>query len=52
VGYCRLLTISTDNITETNEFRTAVGAHWPFQSSNAHGHPLHDTAASARRASP
>jgi len=32
VGYCRLVTISTDNITETNEFRTAVGAHWPFLS--------------------
>jgi len=32
VGYCRLVTITTDNITETNEFRTAVGAHWPFLS--------------------
>ena len=32
VGYCRLVTISTDNITETNEFRTAMGAHWPFLS--------------------
>jgi peroxiredoxin len=30
VGYCRLVTISTDNITETNEYRTGVGAHWPF----------------------
>jgi hypothetical protein len=28
VGYCRLVTISTDNITETNEYRTGVGAHW------------------------
>ena len=27
VGYCRLVTISTDNITETNEFRTGIGAH-------------------------
>jgi hypothetical protein len=26
VGYCRLVTISTDNTTETNEFRTGVGA--------------------------
>ena len=26
VGYCRLVTISTDNITETNEFRSGVGA--------------------------
>jgi peroxiredoxin len=32
VGYCRLVTISTDNITETNEFRAGVGAHWPFLS--------------------
>ncbi len=32
VGYCRLVTISTDNITETNEFRTGIGAHWPFLS--------------------
>jgi len=32
VGYCRLVTISTDNITETNENRSGVGAHWPFLS--------------------
>src|SRR6516162_1757922 len=32
VGYCRLVTISTANITETNEYRTGVGAHWPFLS--------------------
>ena len=32
VGYCRLVTISTDNITETNEFRSGIGAHWPFLS--------------------
>jgi peroxiredoxin len=32
VGYCRLVTISTDNITESNEFRTGVGGHWPFLS--------------------
>ena len=32
VGYCRLVTISTDNITETNEYGTGVGAHWPFLS--------------------
>ena len=30
VGYCRSVTISTDNITETNEYRTGVGAHSPF----------------------
>ena len=32
VGYCQLLTISTDNLIETNEFRTAVGAEWTFLS--------------------
>jgi peroxiredoxin len=32
VGYCRLVTISTDNLTETNEYRAGVGAHWPFLS--------------------
>jgi hypothetical protein len=32
VGYGRLVTISTDSITETNEFRTGIGAHWPFLS--------------------
>ena len=32
VGYCRLVTISTDNVVETNEYRTGVGAHWPFLS--------------------
>ena len=32
VSYCRLATINTDNITETNEYRTGVGAHWPFLS--------------------
>ena len=35
VGYCRLVTISTDNITVTNEYRTGVGAHWPFLSDRA-----------------
>jgi hypothetical protein len=29
VSYCRLVTISTGNITQTNEYRTGVGAHWP-----------------------
>jgi hypothetical protein len=32
VCYCRFVTISTNNITETNEYRTGVGAHWPFLS--------------------
>ena len=32
VGYCRLVTISTDNITETNEYRSGVDAHLPFLS--------------------
>jgi peroxiredoxin len=35
VGYCRLVTISTDNLLETNEFRMGVGAHWPFLSDPA-----------------
>ena len=32
VGYCRLVTISTDSIAQTNEYRSGVGAHWPFLS--------------------
>jgi peroxiredoxin len=32
VGYCRLVTITTDTITETNEYRSGAGAHWPFLS--------------------
>jgi peroxiredoxin len=32
VGYCKLVTISTDKQMELNEFRTGVGAHWPFLS--------------------
>jgi len=32
VGYCRLVTISTANLVETNEFRAGVDAHWPFLS--------------------
>ena len=32
VGYCRLVTISTDNITATNEYRKGLDAHWPFLS--------------------
>ena len=32
VGHCRLVTISTDNLIETNEFRSGVGADWVFLS--------------------
>ena len=32
VGYCRLITITTDNISQTSEYRSGVGAHWPFLS--------------------
>ena len=32
VGYCRLVTITTDNITQMNEYRSGVGAHWTFLS--------------------
>jgi len=35
VAYTRLVTISTDNITETSEYRTGVGVHWPFLSDPA-----------------
>jgi peroxiredoxin len=35
VGYCRLVTISTDNLMATNEYRMGVGAHWPFLSDAA-----------------
>jgi peroxiredoxin len=32
VGYCRMVTISTDDLLATNEYRTGVGAHWTFLS--------------------
>ena len=32
VGYCRLVTISTDNLVQTNEYRAGVDAHWTFLS--------------------
>jgi peroxiredoxin len=32
VGYCRLVTISTDSVATTNEYRAGVDAHWPFLS--------------------
>lgn len=32
VGYCRLVSISTDNLIETNENRSGIGAHWTFLS--------------------
>jgi peroxiredoxin len=32
VGYCRLVTISTDNLIATNENRAGLGAHWTFLS--------------------
>jgi hypothetical protein len=32
VAYSRLVTISADNITETSEYRSGVGAHWQFLS--------------------
>src|SRR5207302_3955178 len=41
VGYCRLVTISTDNLLETNEFRAGVGAHWTFLSDSDQGGRLH-----------
>jgi peroxiredoxin len=35
VAYCKLVTISTDNLVQTNEFRSAMDAHWPFLSDPA-----------------
>ncbi|HEY1972821.1 MAG TPA: redoxin domain-containing protein [Pseudonocardia sp.] len=32
VGYTRIVTISTDNILASNEFRSSVGAQWVFLS--------------------
>jgi len=32
VGYTQIVTISTDNILKTNEFRDSVGAQWTFLS--------------------
>jgi len=32
VGYCRMVTLSTDSLLELNEMRTGVGAHWTFLS--------------------
>ena len=32
VSYCRLITISTDSKMESKEWRTRLGAHWPFLS--------------------
>jgi peroxiredoxin len=32
VAYTKIVTISTDNIFETNEFRASVGAQWTFLS--------------------
>lgn len=32
VGYCKFVTISTDSQLESLEWRTRLGAHWPFLS--------------------
>jgi peroxiredoxin len=32
VGYCRLVTVSTDSLAEMNEDRSSTGAHWTFLS--------------------
>lgn len=32
VGYCRLITISTDSVLSSKEWRQRLGAHWPFLS--------------------
>jgi peroxiredoxin len=35
VGYCRMVTLTTDTLMELNEFRSGVGAHWTFLSDPA-----------------
>ncbi|HEX4166479.1 MAG TPA: redoxin domain-containing protein [Bryobacteraceae bacterium] len=35
VGYCRLVTISSESLISMNEYRTGVGAHWTFLSDAA-----------------
>ena len=35
VGYSRLVTISTDNMLATNDYRSGAGAHWTFLSDPA-----------------
>jgi hypothetical protein len=35
VGYAQIVTISTDNLLSTNEFRDGLGAQWPFLSDPA-----------------
>jgi peroxiredoxin len=32
VGYARIVTVTTDKVYESNEFRDQVGAQWPFLS--------------------
>lgn len=32
VGYCKIVTISTDSRMQSLEWRTRLGAHWPFLS--------------------
>src|SRR4051794_38927779 len=32
VGYCRFITISTDSVLESQEWRQRLEAHWPFLS--------------------
>lgn len=32
VGYCRFVTVSTDAVLESHEWRQRLGAHWPFLS--------------------
>src|SRR5260370_8188620 len=36
VGYSQLVTISTDNLTETNEYRSGARPHCPFHTTTAH----------------
>lgn len=35
IGYCRLVTLSTDSVLASKEWRQRLGAHWPFLSDSA-----------------
>jgi len=55
VGYARLVTISTDNLLKTNEFRDGEGAQWLFLSDPArlgHHHTGNASCLGTRRARP
>jgi peroxiredoxin len=44
VAYCRLVTISTNSITQTNEYCSGVGAHWIHRPNQQSNDPARDRA--------